>query len=138
MTNEPRIPKSCDWVTARSECSIERVFIRLRELVESDIRVLLVRQTDDIVELRSADERRFTVSIQWNAGGVISGEAVAFQRNFDGTIEVLDQRTQTRRFLATPRLNDAGECQLVDKDGVCLELWQVSRKALEPHFFRTR
>lgn len=68
--------------------------------------------------------------------GFQEGEAVIFERVADGII-VKQARTGREMFMAKPALNAAGECKLMieGESDQSLELWQVSRKAIETLVF---
>jgi hypothetical protein len=139
MQQPPAVPKTCDWVTARAECSLEQMFNLLRERIDGDVKTMQARTTDKI-EIGKIDDRRFRVSVQWNIGGMVESDAVVFEHTYQDVIHVRNLRTETELFSAKPALNVAGDCQLeiVGSNGPALELWQVSRRALEPLFFRSR
>ena len=135
------IPKTCNWVEARAKCSIDQIFIALREVVDSDVKTMqsiasTTRAAVDDVSMSLATDTKFIVTGRRDPGGVFDGNSVVFERAI-GRIVVKDGRSQGTMFDVQPALCIDGECrlELVGGNGDALELWQVSRKALENLFF---
>ena len=126
------VPKTCDWVKVRHECSLDQMFILLSEVIDSDVKSMESR-TKDVIALGKPAEKKLVVSRKWDIGGMMTSEAIVFEQTRDG-ISVKDARTEKHLFIAKPTVNQVGECKL-EVDDQALELWQVSRKALEGLFF---
>ena len=138
MEREP-IPATFNWVKACYACAPEQVFIALREVVDSDIRdfTKVPHRSDEQIEMSLSTETKFIVVKKWNAGDVIDSATVVFERNANGTINATEGRSQAVLFTGRPVLMPYGTCRLVidGEDSAGLELWQVSRRALENFFF---
>ena len=127
------VPKSFDWVRARAECSLERLFRLLAETVDSDVRaVSAIKRPDQSVFEVIPALHKVIVSRTKDTGGIPSVETVVFELVSNG-IHVRRGK-DTSVFTATPVLDARGDCRL-EVSGESLELWQVSRKALEGLFF---
>jgi hypothetical protein len=138
VEREP-VPAAFNWVKACHACSPEQVFIALREVVDSDIRdfTKIPHRSDEQIAMSSSTETKFVVVKKWNAGDVIDSATVVFERNAKGTISATDGHSQAVLFAGKPVLMPSGTCRLVidGEDAAGLELWQVSRRALEGLFF---
>jgi hypothetical protein len=127
-----------NWVHARSECGLPRVFQILSEVIGSDVKAA------------NALNRR---GVKFQFTTEAAGKILAVRdRDFGGFNEIMvivielasGKITVSRRvpnkasdeplFYAVPGLNEEGEC-LLEVDGKSLKLWQVSRKALDDLFF---
>jgi hypothetical protein len=119
-----------DWVAARAECSIERVFQQIRMGVESDIeRMNKLRPANADYGFKIVlSEGKIAVVRQ----GYISPRSVTFTRARNGISIVNDEGKVTME--ATLTLSDDGECRL-KINGREREFWQFRRKALEDLFF---
>jgi len=124
-----------NWVGARKACSLPVMFLTLKELVQRDIGEIQGYARERF-EMKS-HPNGFIVTKSWDAGGVQSGEATVFELLPNGAgIRVKDSGTERELFIATPELDRNGVCRLrVAGERDALELWQVSRKALETFFF---
>jgi hypothetical protein len=131
-----QIPKAFDWVNARFDCSLPCTFRLLADVVDSDVKAIQARVADATFTInRPTDSDKFIVSKTWNTAGFPSGESIAFELLRRG-ISVKDVRTGKQLFFAVPELTEAGDCKLhIEGEPNLLELWQVSRKALEALFF---
>jgi len=142
--NEGGIPSRLDWVEKRTRCSLRALFADLSSTVKSDIESALRHQSS----LRSAPlkltadafEHRLVVTAIWDLGNGAEEEAVVFRcvDNEDVIdVEYLTERNgkvPQRMFTATRRLSEDGRCVLA-VGGQALELWQISRMALEEFLF---
>lgn len=131
-----QVPKTFNWVEARAKCSLEQLFIALREVVESDTKEMdrrLIGYRGGTASMTMATDTKFIVVKQRDAGGIMVSESVVFERTASG-IAVKDGPSQRQILVATHSFTVAGECKLFVDDQP-LELWQVSRKALEALFF---
>jgi hypothetical protein len=129
-----------NWVAARSECSLDRQFRILAELVDSDVKVangLNKRGIEFEINLDVKD--KIIVLRKRDIVGHVETSVIVFELEQD-KITVKDRTDRSNLpgqmlFNATPSLNEEGEC-LLEVSGVPLKLWQVSRKALDGLFFR--
>lgn len=125
-----------DWVTARSECSLKRVFMILAEVIDSDVKAaneLKIQRTQFAVNRDGADK---VIVIRSRQMGGEEIDTVTFQLRGDRIVVYPADARGPRPplFSASASLNQDGEC-FVEVDGQPLKLWQVSRKALEDLFF---
>lgn len=134
MDKTVEIPKSLDWVKARSECSVERMFVLLRETMDTDVKSVQAIQPHINYRIERISDSKFVVARQWDAGGIPSSDAVTVER-VSNSIQVRNARTEKDILSAAPSIQTDGECKLHVAD-VPQELWQVSRRALEALFFR--
>lgn len=138
MTGATDATSDFDWVTARNECSIRKVFETLKLQVENDIKI---RNES----LQSDRQRRYGYSygIAASAGGftvflegvVGTRHTVIFSITQKGSIRVSNEEGDTA-IEAAPTVCDDGKCRL-KIDGKERELWQVRKLALEDLFFHT-
>jgi hypothetical protein len=125
-----------DWVTARAECSVEHVFMLLAEVIDSDVKTIQARgdRRGNFKVSRPTPTKIIVVRTAEFSDSVVA-ESVVFER----TIAAIDVRRgnasgSQQWFSAMPSVNDEGDCRL-HVDGIQLEPWQVSRRALEQLFF---
>ena len=128
---------SFNWVQARSECSVERVFQILAEVVDSDVKAANALNRRGVTFHVNRDARgKLIVARNRDLGGFSDVTIVVFELE-PGRIVVtrktanIDDKTL---FSAAPSLNEQGQC-LLEVAGDQLQLWQVSRRALEDLFF---
>ena len=126
-----------DWVTARAKCNVPDTFAALRARVARD--ALSATNCDSLpnVEVADGSEHSFSASIPSDVQGV-AADTVTFALNKHlGTIVVTRAQRGTSKprsvFSATPHLLDR-RC-LLKVDGEYLEIWDLSRRALEPLIF---
>jgi hypothetical protein len=122
-----------DWVTARAECSISRMFVRLQGQVKADVE----RRNS----LLSANERlKFLVDVHGDAEFSVKREGtgqeepgtVRFRRNeSDIGIASNDGKLTLTVTLMVDHLN---ECRFV-ANGDQVDEWQLRKLALESLFF---
>lgn len=117
-----------NWVQARAECSLRRVFETLFEMVESDV------ETANGLKLG----RRFQATYQHKKIIVTREENDDEVRSvvFELSAAAIRARAgkETELFSGRPRLNESGEC-LLEVDGRLHPLWQIRQRALEDLFF---
>lgn len=133
------VPTRLDWVAARAECSLPAIFLALAEVVQSDVESISRRvptSTARFVFSRPTD-LKLLVAKTWDAGGVPDGDGIVFELVPDRVIRVRTSRGSQDLFACQPALQPDGACKLtVDGErGAPLELWEVSRRALERLFF---
>jgi hypothetical protein len=133
MESKESVPKTLDWVKARTECSIERLFLLLIEVLRADVQSIQARsQGSTKYTLDVPTDSSAAVIKEEDMGGIRDRDGVVFRRTTSGIVA----RTAKNEvlFTAKPSLAINGDCRL-EIDGQPLELWQVSRRALEPLFF---
>lgn len=118
------IDENFNWVRARSQCSLPRVFAMLGEIVDSDVKALNAAQPSNL----PAEVKRYTGKI------VVAHRDSTIVFELTGGIIQVRQGPEHALFSAKLRLDEDGEC-LLEVNGRGLKLWQVSRKALEDLFF---
>ena len=119
-----------DWVTARSSCSLPKVFNALRVQVEEDVKTRNALRPDNSPYEFSVAEKGGDFTVLLDAGDV--HRSVTFSLG-EHAISVRDDKGE-EMFEVKPALNDKGECRLhVGKDEH--DLWQVCRMALEELLF---
>lgn len=132
------IPKTLDWVKARFDCSLPSVFLALEEAAKSDVASITPRVTAATFSVERVTDQKFMVSKAWTAGGIQQGDAIVFELLPSRGIQVTRSHAQRPLFFAKPALQPDGACKLEidgDTNAAPLELWQVSRRALEDLFF---
>jgi hypothetical protein len=129
------VPKILDWVSARAECSVDQLFTLLMTVVEADVKTMTTRTAPSttIFSFHRVTETTVVVSKVWREGPLRHEDGVRFEKTAAG-IKVDGQRNEQLSFVAKPSLHVSGVCRLEVADQP-LELWQVSRRALEPLFF---
>jgi hypothetical protein len=119
-----------DWVTARSSCSLPKVFKELMLQVEEDVKTRNALRPDN---------SPYEFSVAENGGDfVVLLEAKDLQRSVifslaEHAISVRDDK-DNQMFDVTLTFNDKGECRL-NVNGEGRDLWQVRRMALEGLLF---
>jgi hypothetical protein len=126
-----------DWVKARAECSLAKVFQQIRLGVEGDVKSRNAQRPSipSYVFETAIDDDAVVVIVKStsDSGSLRFPQSVIF-RLTDTSISVRDKNDKPM-FEATLTLNDEGECRL--KVGELeLEFWQFRRRALEDLFFR--
>lgn len=127
-------PKDVNWVEARFACSVEKTWETLRAKLRSDY-VEWKRLAPPLVRdycTLSGDEQQ--VVIAYSNGPWLrvarKNEAIRWT---GASHRQVDQSSVEKREL-TPVLSAWGECRL-KLDGEELEIWQASRRILEPVLF---
>jgi hypothetical protein len=131
---DDKAPKTLDWVTLRGNCSVRHLFALLLETVDSDVTVMQerLRGTTRRVECDRTSQAKFVVSCFEHVRTPIEANVV-FECSYVA-ITVTANPGHRPLFVAKPSFTFAGDCAL-EIDGQPMELWQVSRKALEDLFF---
>jgi len=118
-----------DWVTARSVCSLNRVFQTLYEVIDSDVKTANGLRLQGVGFHASFQHKKVVVTREENDDAV---RAVVFELT---PVSIVVREGKSKElFSAKPRLSDTGECML-EVDGQLYQLWQISQKALEDLFF---
>jgi len=135
MADEKKAPKTMDWVKAKSECSIDALFIALQAVLTADAKAADSRSGQDIEfrvgspahDVFMVERRVFTSFIQVSV--------IGFERTKEGiAVSAQDSQKKTAMFVAKPYVDVEGECKF-EVDGTPMEAWQVSKKALEAFLF---
>ena len=132
MNNERRTPREFDWVTARSECSLLKIFETLCLQLGQDVETRNLKRGER--PFYKFDTARIPTAITvFLDTPMVTGEAVRFSLT-EHDITVTDSLGEVM-FRAVPTLsgNDGG-CRVKVNDQE-LELWQIRRMALEDLFF---
>jgi hypothetical protein len=129
-----------DWVRARAACSLPGVFGALRDRLQRDVAAANGLNRQGLrFSLNVSREDRIVVSRVRDLAGFSEGHHVVFflSANEIQVREVDMVGKERPLFSAKPVLTPGGDCLLV-VEGLSdmLELWQVSRKALDDLFFR--
>jgi hypothetical protein len=113
------------------------MFLLLAEVVESDVKAMSeVTPSRGTYAFSRIAEDRFSVTKQVNMGGFTENDAVVFVLERQaGHVAIRVGRKNPKAVTATPSVNPLGECGF-QVEGKHMELWQVSRAALENFFFR--
>ena len=138
---EYKVPETFEWVPARAKCSAEQMFTLLGARIESDAVAMKeqLKNTNYQVGFKKVAADSFVVSKQYlESGFSFKGRNVLVKRTATGiAVDALDiQKESSPRplFEASVSLGLDGICRY-EFDGQPLELWQVSKKALEDLFF---
>jgi hypothetical protein len=119
-----------DWVKARSECSLAKVFQTLRLQVEADVATRKALRTEGVPFTFGTAANGHTFSV------FVDGNQLYRTVKFGLTDKAICVYGDDDRLLFEGRvtLSDDGECRLRvgEKE---LELWQFRRDALEELFF---
>ena len=119
-----------DWVTARSSCSLPKVFKELRLQVEEDVKTRNALRPDNSPYEFTVAENGADFSVILEAKD--AHRSVTFSLA-ERAISVRDNKGN-QMFEVTLNFSDKGECILnVSKDE--RDLWQVRRMALEELLF---
>ena len=124
------VPKTFDWVKARSECDPQKVFTKLGKVIKHDVdRANENPVARSGIKFDLICDREFVVEVSSGMTGkavtvILEGSSILFLGR--GPKDVL--------FQAKPYLFDTGEC-LLEVDGKPYRLWQVSQRAFEGFFF---
>jgi hypothetical protein len=131
------IPKAYNWVKARSACSVDQLFLLLAQTIKADVEAAnALTPNHQNFKYATPTTDRIVVVRPVNGGQYTAG-AIVFRRTVTA-IEAIDMpkdpSTEQVMFSGIPSLDVGGECRL-EVEGEPLELWQFSRRALEPFFF---
>ena len=120
-----------DWVKARAECSLPKVFLRLTTGAKSDVTVRgeIAKANGEKVTFEASCEGKSLLVTRTESALVVKVEFALKQ----DAIVVQGNKVD---FKAVAGLNTIGDCTL-EVEGVELALWQVRRKALEKLLFDT-
>jgi len=127
----PKFESKFDWITARSSCSLPKVFHTLRLQVEQDVKTRNgLRPNLSAYEFSlTEDTGAFTVRLE--AQGVQRSVVFTLAEH---AISVRDG-IGTQMFEVTVSFDDNGKCKM-NVNGEERDFWQVRRMALEDLMFR--
>lgn len=125
-------PQEFNWVQARADCSVLRVFNELRLGAEED-----VKRMNFMPPLAEYPPPQF--SLRANAMGdyfvIFRSDNANLRVEFNCETKQFNITKNGRQFAVTLALSDEGKCKLRVDDGEQLESWQVRRIMLEELFF---
>ena len=117
-----------NWVKARAECTARSLFQALRERVEADVGEFNNHDIGRQCVFVDESPRYFLVSLRSPGQGVVKFRA-------NGHCISVECADETRDFYVKIEwADDTDTCRLV-VDGLPLELWQVTKRALSPLMF---
>jgi hypothetical protein len=123
-----------DWVKVRSECSLERQFRLLADVIEADVKAMTERSPGRFSLTKPSDRTLVIARTSTVSGGHETDDRVIIEQSESG-ITVTDEGADALLFRVTSsRLSEDGECRLHVGERSCV-LCQVSRKTLENLFF---
>jgi hypothetical protein len=126
-------PKEIDWVSARCECSLQKVFERIKTEVEADVQTRRnIQGKFSGVSFRTDDRGEVFIVRRVAVGEPALPLWVAFERREQAIAVTHPQKGVV--VTAFPVLNDKGLCCLMI-DAVEYEFWQFRKLALESLFF---
>jgi hypothetical protein len=130
--NSPDTTTSFDWVTARSSCSLPKVFNALAEQVEGDVAARnALRPANSPYEFSlTEDNGKLTVHLNTEK----LRRSVSFKLSLPEHAIVVEDETGNRMFDIASCLDDSGQCTLL-VNGEERDDWQVRRMALEELMF---
>ena len=127
-------PSSFKWVEARNKCNADLCFDLLVEQVESDV--------ESINNLKARSNKAWTFTRQ-NGKVIVAlsvdgfhDSSIVFTLSKEAiAVKLSVNSNYTPLFEAIPHLLDDTRCKL-EIDSIPVEIWQVSRRALEQLFFK--
>ena len=131
-----------NWVKARFECTLEKMFEKIKDAVEQDLeefkRLDPARSEELKIVQEPTDPNSFSIG-RPPREYAMSADYVTYT-NAGLTISVDRNKGQTRThlMLLLVQLTDEGKCMLLRDDPdepEEIEIWQVNLKVLEPLFF---
>ncbi len=130
-----------NWVKARSECSLQRIFQTLAEILDSDVKSANdLRRAKVSFHVDTQATNKIIVSRDRDIGEKNEVKSVVFTlAQFSITVTSKKPNGDPQSVLSViPHMNEDGECLLTIQDQPQLQplkLWQVSRYFLEDLFF---
>src|SRR5579871_3908468 len=117
----PPKPPDFDWVTARHECSVTGMFLKLRQLAKRDVET---RRSQGVEYLSFHEPSPAAFIVASTAYGQL--RRVHFD---DQTNKIVIQTADGKDHGLTLTLTDQADCKL-NWNGDALDPWQVLRRAL--------
>ena len=134
MIKEPTIPQSLNWVEARWNCSLSKIFLRLQSDVKADVDTVnkLLQQQAATESGTGRPRREFEFhSSTSDHFSVIRSEALRQPRSVEFSLKQVGISIEGDASVeAVPALNSEGRCLLAIGERE-YELWQVRQLALE-------
>jgi hypothetical protein len=127
------IPQKLDWVNARANCTVAKVFNELCDAIRDD--VIAVNST------KGLHENPFRSELHSTGTMIHIGQANNIPRKVVAIVVAQDQIVAEQEWnggeviKVTVGLNDEGRCVLRLEDFTELEQWQFRKRALESLFF---
>ena len=138
MTDIREVRDVLNWVKARSECSIQKLFDDLAKVVKSDVQIFNEYSesmgSSRVMEFSQVCTRQFCVEAKPPQPTPKRTYASVMVSLNGSSIEFYKGDMRNLIFSAKPYLLDTGEC-LLEVDDKPYRLWQISRKAFEDFFF---
>jgi hypothetical protein len=134
---DEKVPETLDWVTKRSECSLQLIFDNLREVVKGDVEKANALNRAQF-QIHPLTGQKFSISRTRKVLGFLARVVVFFELTETEIVvtRVAGEDDQQQMFSAIPEINQQGLCLLrINGEAGLLRLWQVSKKALEDLFF---
>ena len=130
---KPLLPKDFDWVKARRECSIAKVFESLHLAAKASVDAMETTANGKTWNNFQFSAFADSFSVVWDNGFEKRGVRFHLERRTRIVADPFRVPNATP-MRADLTLNDDGECRLV-VDGAELQEWQFLKRALEPLFF---
>jgi hypothetical protein len=128
---EMDVPETQDWVSCRAKCSLPSMFALLSEVIDSDVKAANANKLGDFRVSTPTDFKRVVIREGESPRGVVF-ELTRTEITVRDTSPSGPAKHPT--FFAAATLGVDGKCRL-SIDGASMELWQISKRALEPLFF---
>lgn len=123
-----------DWVRARANCSLLRVFNELRLGAEEDVKTVNSTPRPTVYPHSSFAVRSNTMGDYFV---VFQAENSNARIEFNCEVDHITVRNKDKEFSISLTLDHEGRCKLRVDDGEELEQWQVRRMMLENLFFKS-
>jgi hypothetical protein len=130
-SNKQNEARAFDWITARSSCSLPKVFATLRSQIEQDVKTRNSLRPSYAPYEFSVGEDTEEIRVRLTAKEI--EKSVTFSLVEHAIVVRGDEGN--RLFEITPTFDDCGKCRL-KVNGEEREFWQVRRMALEDLMFR--
>ena len=130
-------PSKFDWVRARAQCSLRPVFENLAGTIQKDVESaikLSEEERNSKTMLHYARDRNTITVTSEPASTKDAAQPQGVVRFALSATEITVERQNAKQFSILASLNSNGDCKIV-ANGQEVELWQVSRMALEGLFF---
>ena len=134
-----QVPEVFDWVAARGQCSSPQMFLLLTERVKSDVALMKARlqNTNQTLTYTQVSDDAVVVAKERHEGGYMFGGRNVMLKRIPAGVQVdakASEGAEERMFVALVILSSDGRCRYeIDREP--MELWQVSKRALENLFF---
>lgn len=124
-----------NWVQSRANCSLDKTFRVLREMIDNDVKAANGLKRSGVTFELNEPKGKLMVIRERDLTSIKETACIVFELRSDKiTVTERSDGTPKELFSAVPCLNEEGEC-LLEVEGQALQLWQVRRRALENLFF---